>query len=403
MRKLEKNSNLIRLLVMGAFLIVLDSLYILSAHSNTPTLKDNFQKELSLFHSQYNFPGATAAYVLPDGTAEIFAIGESDLENKIEMTPNSRMLAASIGKTFVGATLLAMAQDSLINLDDPVSKWLGEKTWYKYIPNHKSITIRHLLNHTSGIPNHVENEQFVKDFSKRWQETDKPFSLDELISYILNKKPLFASGTAWSYTDSGYILLGLLIENITGNSWYDEVKSRFLKPLNLALTSPSNQIQLLDLAAGYMAGDNSFGLPPKTTSSSGKMVWNPQVEQSGGGFISNSGDLAKWGKALYEGKAMKGDYLSKLLKPVRISEDNNQVSYGIATAIYSKGPFGPTYGHGGWIPGYSSSLRYYPDHGIAVAFQINTDIGIVDGSTQLVQDMEKRLIEKVISFKKSNT
>jgi D-alanyl-D-alanine carboxypeptidase len=72
------------------------------------------------------------------------------------------------------------------------------------------------------------------------------------------------------------------------------------------------------------------------------------------------------------------------------------VGSGIGVAIYNDGPYGPAYGHGGWIPGYCSSLRYYPKHRIAFAFQINTDIGMVDGSTSLINDMEKQLARIVV-------
>ncbi len=94
---------------------------------------------------------------------------------------------------------------------------------------------------------------------------------------------------------------------------------------------------------------------------------------------------------------MSGSYLDKLLNSVPISPDTPDIQYGAGVGIYRTGPFGPVYGHGGWIPGYSSSLRYYPDHGIAIAFQINTDIGIVDDTTPVMREMEARLAEIVIS------
>ena len=87
---------------------------------------------------------------------------------------------------------------------------------------------------------------------------------------------------------------------------------------------------------------------------------------------------------------------------MQISDDDPDTGYGIAVAIHENGPFGTTYGHSGWIPGYCSNLRYYPKYGVAIAFQINTDIGIVDGSTQLFKDMENRLAKVVIEKKYKN-
>jgi D-alanyl-D-alanine carboxypeptidase len=114
-------------------------------------------------------------------------------------------------------------------------------------------------------------------------------------------------------------------------------------------------------------------------------------------LVSNPKDLVVWARALFEGEAIEGNYLDELLRSVPVSEDDSTVRYGAGVAIYEDGPIGRTFGHGGWIPGYSSSLRYYPEHDIGIAFQINTDIGIVDHSTPVVEEMEKKLAETVVS------
>lgn len=360
-------------------------------------MKEQFQAELDALHLQYRFPGATAAYILPDGTVEAVAVGLADVELGTPMIPESRMLAASIGKTFVGATVLALARDSLLSLDDPVSRWLGERPWFSRLPNHEQITLRQLLNHSSGIANHVDEVEFIQALRKKWQTSSNPFPPEALIEYVLDKPPLFKPGQGWYYTDTGYLLLGLIIESATGHDYYEEVIRRFLKPLNLELTTPSNRSELLGLASGYMAEENPFGLPPKTTIHPGVMAWHPGVEWTGGGFVSNPKDIVVWGKALFEGRAIKGDYLDDLFTSVPISESDSLIQYGTAVAIHKGGPFGTVYGHGGWIPGYSSSLRYYPEYDVCVAFQINTDIGIVDHSTPVIEDMEKRLAEIVIT------
>ncbi len=90
-------------------------------------------------------------------------------------------------------------------------------------------------------------------------------------------------------------------------------------------------------------------------------------------------------------------YLDELLQSIPVSEDTEDIQYGAGVAIYRTGSYGQVYGHGGWIPGYCSSLRYYSEHGISIAFQINTDIGIMDDSTPVIREMESRLAEIVIS------
>ena len=93
---------------------------------------------------------------------------------------------------------------------------------------------------------------------------------------------------------------------------------------------------------------------------------------------------------------MDRPYIDDLLDGVPVLPDMPDVLYGSGVAVYQTGPFGPVYGHGGWIPGYVSSLRHYADHGLTIAFQINTDLGVVDDSTDLVPALEAALAEAIL-------
>lgn len=357
-------------------------------------LSQRFQAELEALHAELQFPGATAAYVLPDGTTGVAATGLADVESGQAMTPQSRMLAASIGKTFVGAEVLALAQEGKLGLDDAVSGWLGDRPWYSRLPNGGQITVRHLLTHTSGLHDHVYEEAFAKALSEGWQTSGDSLPPEALVEFILDKEPLNEPGEGFHYSDTGYILLGLIIEEAADRSFYQEVEQRFLEPLNLDQITPSNRRELEGLAAGYTAVDNPLGLPPKSTTAPGVMAWNPAVEWTGGGFASSSRDLARWAKALYEGKAMKGDYLGELFRSVPVVA--GETSYGAGVGIYEDTPLGPKYGHGGGIPGYTSSMRYFPDHRFAVAFQVNTDINVDDFAETMDERLTKVVAESVM-------
>lgn len=359
------------------------------------SLADRFQSELDALREEHGFPGATAAYILPDGTIGVAATGEADSESGRSMDASSTMLAASVGKTFVGATALALVAEGRLGLDDPIANWLGELPWIHRLANNETITVRQLLHHTSGIANHVESESFVRAFGARWSSTDSPMSPEELIAHVLDQPALFHPGEGWSYSDTGYLLMGLIIEEVTGRSYYEEVARRFLAPFSLNATIPSNRVDLPNLATGYLAADNVFDLPGRTTDSTGSMVWNPAVEWTGGGLASNPRDLVRWARVLFEGEAVAGEYLGDLLTPHPLDEQG-QVGYGLGVAIHRASPFGTALGHGGWIPGYCTSLRYYADHGIGIAFQINTDIGVMDGSPSAIDEMERRLAAVVI-------
>lgn len=384
------------LISTGVYSLVID--YPAMADTAAPSnLPEDFQAALDGFQKKYDFPGATAAYVLRDGTTGVAATGLADVENRTPMTVQSRMLSASIGKTFVGATALALAHEGVLKLDAPVSRWLGDRQWFTRLPNHAAMTVRHLLNHSSGLPDHVHLERFATELSHRWPENHNPFSPEDLIGFVLDMPSLFEAGKAWSYSDTGYILLGLVIETVTGRSYYEEIQERFLKPLDLKLTAPSDSRLLPGLASGYMGAENAFEFPRKTIQANGMMAWHPGFEWTGGGLVTNSRDLARWGASLFGGNAMPCNYLKELLRAVPVSSDDPNIYYGAGVGIYRSGPFGPVYGHGGWIPGYSSSLRHYPDHGVTIAFQINTDVGIVDNTTAVVSEMEERLAQIAIS------
>ena len=144
------------------------------------------------------------------------------------MTPRSRMLAASIGKTFVGATAVALAREGVLDLDSLVSQWLGNRPWFARLPNHDTITLRHLLTHRSGVPDHVHLESFAAALSQEWRKKENLFPPERLIQFVLDRPPLFEAGKGWAYTDTGYILIGLVIEKVTGRSYYTEIQERFL-------------------------------------------------------------------------------------------------------------------------------------------------------------------------------
>ena len=357
---------------------------------------DAFQRALDSMRDRHGFPGATAAYAWTDGPSGAAATGLADVETGTPMTPDARMLAASIGKTFVGATAAALAQEGVLDLDAPIGRWLADRPWFGRLPHHERITLRHLLTHRSGLPDHVHLGGFADAVARRWHAAGPPFTPDSLVQFVLDEPPLFTPGDGWAYTDTGFILAGLIIEEATGRDYYDIIQERFLSPLNLSRTSPSNRRDLPGLAAGY-AAENALGFPRKTTTPEGTMAWHPGIEWTGGGLVSTSGDLARWGAALFGGNALPEAALDLMLTSSPIDPDMPGIHYGMGVAIYRGTPAGPVYGHGGWIPGYTSSLRYYDDAGVAIAFQINTDIGLETDSTSVVQDMEARLMEVVMS------
>jgi D-alanyl-D-alanine carboxypeptidase len=355
-------------------------------------INQSLQHELDKLRQKLEFPGATCTCILSDGTMREAATGVADKETNDPMTIGSRMLAASIGKTFVGATIISMAKDGLINLDGPLSEYIGDRHWFTRLANHKTITLRNLLTHSSGLPDHVHSQKFLQNSYFKKLHAGDSFSPEALIDCILDQPALFETGQSWNYTDTGYILLGLVIETMTGDDYFAVVDQKFLKPLKLDMTTPADRPNLPGLIVGYTTPDNAFGLPIKMINQSGFMAWNPILEWTGGGFMSTSSNLAVWIKLLCEGKVMQSAYLENLFHSVPINDAGVDMRYG-AGIVIQKSAFGDKYGHNGVVPGYVSSAHYYSQYGLAIAFQVNTD----ENASELINEIERTLVEFVLN------
>lgn len=383
-----------RILVVAAVLASLAGTSAQPSSAEQSELKAEVEALLEAYRETYDFPGATVAYVLPDGTGEAVAVGVADVEAGIPMAADSRMLAASIGKSVWGALVLSLESEGVISRTDLVSDYLGDLAWYARIPNSNTMTVGQLVTHSSGLPDHVQMDGIAEALILLGDES--AFDPSDVISFILDEPPLFEPGSDWAYSDTGFLLLGMVIEAATSQDVFDLANRRFLAPLGLTNTRPSNATVIEGLAVGYTVEENPFGLASRTMDEDGTLTWNPAIEWTGGGFASNSADLAFWGHALFTGAAMEGDYLDRLLDGVSVHPDAPSIFYGCGVAIHTQTQNGPVYGHGGWIPGYVSSLRHYADHELTIAFQINTDVGVVDDSTDLVPALEAALATLLI-------
>lgn len=325
------------------------------------------QRRLDAARAQGQFPGAEVAFVyvdgeMPDGKPRFVigsvASGVGDLNTNVPLKTSDRFLAGSIGKTFVAALTMMLVQDGKLKLDDKIGKWLGNESWFSKLPNASDITPRMLLNHSSGIPNHADNDSFQKQLLK---SGSRNINYEDLLAYVLSKKPLFAAGTGYNYADTNYILIGMIIEKATGQSLYDQVSDRILKPLKLDRTIPSNAVTLPEVVNGYLEG--------KPVIVNHKFTINPQWEWAGGGFASNAEDLARWAAVLYGGDVLTDKSLEEMFSSTA-GEDGS--AYGLGTMV-TRSKLGRSYGHDGEFPGYLADMRYYPKYKIAIAVMVNSD------------------------------
>lgn len=329
------------------------------------TIRDQVQVKLDQFRLAKGFPGGTIGFVLPDGRSASVSTGVSDLATQRPLTPADLLLAGSIGKTFVAATMLQLAAEGKVNLDDKIDHWFKAEPWFPKLPNSNDITVRMLLNHSSGIPDHADDEKFFKALAANPDRTWKP---EDLLAFVPGKKALFPAGKGFSYSDTNYILVGMIIERVAGQTLFDEVRRRFLKPLKLEHTVPQEGRVIPGLVNGYSSFTSLAG-PQGAMIVGGKFTINPQAEWAGGGFASTAEDLARWAKALYEGGLIKQPYFDQMLAGIDTGEIDR---YGLGVEI-GEGRWGKALGHDGSFPGYVSAMQYFPQYKVAVAIQINTD------------------------------
>ena len=331
-------------------------------------LKSDLKKSLDSLVQHHQLPGITLGLVLPDGASIQLGSGLADKETGTPMPPNGRMYAGSVGKMFVSAVALKLLEQQLFSLEDKISKYLGDRAWFASLPNGADITIKDLMQHTTGIPRYIGQPEFLADIK---QNPHKERSPEDCIAYVLNKTPLHPTGKGWGYSDTNYLILGLIMEQESKRTYYDMLQEWILKPLKLSNTTPIKVDSFEGMVQGYI--DNPlFGLPDKMIQN-GQLVMNPEFEWTGGGVLSNTLDLAIWAKQLHEGKVVGSSVYQQLIQAV--DQRTGQVSnsgYGLGTFVWNK-PTGIRYGHAGFFPGYLTQVEYSKNHKYALAIQLNTD------------------------------
>ena len=311
-------------------------------------------------------PGATLGIAFADGKTLAIAVGLADSAKGEAMTPTSLMPQGSVGKTYVAAVALQLVAEGRLFLDDPVSRYLGKKPWFRRLPNAEAMTVRQIMNHTSGLVRYEFDERFLADLLK---DPYKTWKVEEQLAYLFDQDAPFPAGEGWDYSDTNYLVLGLIIEQLTGKKLNDEIQRRVIKPAGLRETIPNDKPDL-PIVQGYAGDENPFG--GNVMMVNGRMTMDPAFEGAGGGWSSTAVDLARWAKKLYEGSIVPGARIAEAVKGVP-SELGSGVRYGLGVIIWPS-PKGPVWGHSGYFPGYITEMRYYPDAKIAIALQVNTSV-----------------------------
>jgi D-alanyl-D-alanine carboxypeptidase len=279
-------------------------------------------------------PGAVLLVRERDRTIRLTS-GHGNLKPKTPMRASDRFRVGSVTKTFVATVVLQLVGERKLALEDTVERWLPG-----VVPNGAQITLRQLLNHTSGLFAYGGDPGFV---AAAFRDPLRVWTPREIVAIATAHPPNFAPGAGWSYSDTNYFVLGLIVEAATGRSLASELRRRIFAPLRLRATSlPS---------APRIAGRHAHGyfLRPLLDVS----VGSPSVDWAAGGVVSTADDLAGFFRALLRGRLLRPDLLRLMRTTVAASQLGRGNEYGLGLQKVPA-PCGALWGHEGASPGYDS-------------------------------------------------
>ena len=338
---------------------------IIQSQNKNESVFNVVNEKINEIWKESNAPGLSFSMVLADGTTKTFTRGHADVENEIKMEANTKMLGGSTGKVFYSVVALQLIEEGKLSLDKPIFNSMKNYKWFSKIPNAKSLTVRSLMRHETGIPRYVFSPKFQKDIHK---DANRHWEPKELLAYIFDAKPEFEVGTNFAYSDTNYIILCMLIENVTKNSIYNEVQKRVLDKADLKNVEPQTKRKYNNIAQGYNAKNDPF-FPGLQFDKDGKSRYNLQFEWAGGGLVITTHDLAVLAKYIYEGKMFSPSLLDEYFKGVDAGRMGGK--WGLAVHIQET-PKGKTYGHSGFMPGYITNMIYDVTNKFSICYQINT-------------------------------
>ncbi|MGW2374676.1 MULTISPECIES: serine hydrolase domain-containing protein [Kitasatospora] len=276
------------------------------------------------------------------------AAGTADLATGRSAHADGRFRIASVTKTFVSTVTLQLVGEGRIGLDDPIEHYLPGA-----VPNGAAITVRQLLNHTSGLGNYLDDPK-VRDTTEagnreflatgRWIE----YTPERLLAIGAAMSPYFAPGQGWHYSNTNYVVIGMLIRQVTGNSWREEVENRIIRPLGLHHTT-------LPTTSTAIPGPHARGYFKLSEGAADVTRLSPTIADAAGAAISTTDDLTRFHAALFSGHLLAPAQLAEMTATVPIPDAPDHAEYGLGVVRYDLS-CGQFWGHPGEIPGYSTGL-----------------------------------------------
>ncbi len=310
-------------------------------------------------------PGVSVAVVRNGAPILEKGYGYANLEHQTPATADTVYQLASVTKQFTAAAVMALVEEGRLSLDETLGSRLPDvpESW-------RAVTVRQLLNHTSGIPSFTN----LPDFARMARKDMTPA---EVLKLVEGRPVEFKPGEKWAYNNTGYYLLGMVIEKASGKRYDEYLRERFFKPLGMDSTRLNDlRAVIRHRAAGYSREGADVV--------NGEYV-SPTQPFSAGAVVSSVRDMAKWALALEGEKALKRGSLDQMWAPTKLA-DGKVTQYGFGWGLAEQ-TGRRAMRHGGGIQGFSTEIALFPEHRLAVVVLVNMDGGhagaLADGIASL--------------------
>ena len=280
---------------------------------------------------------------------------------------------ASITKLFVATVVLQLVAEGRLRLDDPLGDYLPD------FPDAGRITVRRLLDHTSGVPDYTQVEGWGAGLL---EDRDRTWTPGEIVAVAARREPEFAPGTDYAYSNTDYVLLGEVIRVATGASWSEQVRTRILEPLGLRDTyvaGTGGAEHEPPVIPGFFDVDDDGD--QENVETGGPWPAQDTSEGAAGALVSTAADLVAFGDALFRGRLLDDASLATMTSPG--PHHSRTSNYGLGLEIQRRDYRTTTWGHGGFLPGFRSTLRYLPDADLLVVALVNDSRADADDLAEL--------------------
>lgn len=288
------------------------------------------------------------------GATFVEAYGVLDRESGTPMRWSEVLPLASVSKQFVAAAIMRLVDEGRLRVDDKIRMFLPE-----FDARYEAITVEHLLTHTSGLP----------DYDTQLTDLFSPLSEAQMVALIQARPLEFAVGSQWAYTNSGFYLLAMIVQRLTGQRYDHYMDETFFAPYGMSETAECGSAT----PSGYIRSpfDGSISrIPPMNTT----------LLLGAGALCSTALDLLQWNHVLTSGLAISPESLAKMRTPYRLTNGGIvPYGYGLVTDTLAGQP---RHWHNGLVPGYQSNLSWYPQLDLTVAVLVNISTGRRDFATE---------------------